>query len=153
MPTGSVSLTGKDVIVINGRVFKNFANGSYAELAFDANLMEIKASRDGNTVYALNENGRIAELKLRLLLGSSDDKYLNSLLAAMKSDSAGFILMAGSFTKRVGDGQGNSNLVVYQCIGGAFSKMPMAKSNAEGDTDQSVVEWSIKFGNADRSVM
>lgn len=150
---GAVSLTGNDVIVINGRVFHNFADATMAELTFEANLMEIKASKDGNTIYALNEQGRVADLKLRLLLGSSDDKYLNSLLAGMKADPAGFILMVGSFTKRVGDGQGNSNLVVYQVVGGAFSKMPSAKSSASGDTDQSVVEYMIKFGSNDRAVM
>lgn len=150
---GAVSLTGKDVVVINGRVFKNFADGDLAELTFDADLMNVKASRDGNTIYALNEDGRVSVLKLRLLLGSADDKYLNSLLASMKSDPAGFILMAGSFTKRVGDGEGNSNLVLYQCVGGAFQKMPTAKSSAAGDTDQSVVVWMMKFGNSDRAVM
>ena len=150
---GAVSLTGKDVIVLNGRVMKNFADATLAELTFDTNLMEVKASKDGNTIYALNEQGRVSELKLRLLLGSSDDKFLNSMLASMKSDPSGFILILGSFTKRVGDGAGNSSLVVYQCVGGAFSKMPAAKSSAAGDTDQSVVEWAIKFGSADRSVM
>lgn len=150
---GAVSLTGKDVIVLNGRVIKNFADGDLATLAFEGSLMEVKASKDGNTIYALNEQGRVSELKLRLLLGSSDDKYLNSLVAAMKADPAGFILIVGSFTKRVGDGAGNSSLVVYSCVGGAFSKMPSAKSSATGDTEQSIVEWSIKFGSADRAVM
>lgn len=150
---GAVSLTGKDVIVLNGRVMKNFADGDLAALTFDGDLMSVKASKDGNTIYALNEQGRVSELKLRLLLGSSDDKFMNSLLASMKSDPAGFILVIGSFTKRVGDGAGNSSLVVYQCVGGAFSKMPAAMSNAAGNTDQSVVEWSLKFGNADRAVM
>lgn len=150
---GAVSLTGSDVVVINGRVFHNFADGDVAALTFDSNLMSIKASKDGNTIYALNEDGRIADLKLRLLLGSSDDKYLNSLLASMKADPAGFILMVGSFTKRVGDGQGGSSLVVYQVVGGAFSKVPQAKSSVAGDTDQSVVEWMIKFGNNDRAVL
>lgn len=150
---GAVSLTGKDVVVLNGRVMKNFADGDLAMLTFEGDLMSVKASKDGNTIYALNEQGRVSELKLRILLGSSDDKFLNSLLASMKSDPAGFILVIGSFTKRVGDGAGNSSLVVYQCVGGAFSKMPAAKSSAAGETDQSVVEWSIKFGNADRAVM
>jgi hypothetical protein len=150
---GSVSLTGKDVIVINGRVFKNFADGDLADLTFDGNLMNVKASRDGNTVYALNEDGRVSVLKLKLLLGSSDDKYLNSLLASMKADPAGFVLMVSTFTKRVGDGKGNSNLVVYQCVGGAFDKVPHVKSSAGGDTEQSSVMWSIKFGDSDRAVM
>ena len=150
---GAVSLTGKDVVVINGRVFKNFADATIAELTYNGDLMNVKASRDGSAIYAMNEDGRVSVLKLRLLLGSSDDKYMNSILAAMKLDPAGFILMSGSFTKRVGNGAGDSNLVVYQCSGGAIEKMPSAMSSASGDTNQSVVEWSIKFGNSDRSVM
>jgi hypothetical protein len=150
---GAVSLTGRDVVVINGRVFHNFADGDIADLTFEANLMVIKASKDGNTIYALNEDGRVADLKLRLLLGSADDIFLNSLLASMKADPAGFVLMVGTFTKRVGDGAGNSKLVTYQVVGGAFSKVPKAKSSVAGDTEQSVVEWMIKFGNSDRSVM
>lgn len=150
---GSVTLTGKDVIVINGRVLHNFADGVIGELTYAGNLMEVKASKDGNTIYGMNEQGRVCDLKLRLQLGSGDDKVLNSLLTGMKADPAGFILMVASFTKRVGAGDGKTNLVVYQCTGGAFSKMPGVKSDASGSTDQSVVEWNIVFGNADRAIM
>lgn len=150
---GSVSLTGKDVVTINNRILHDYADGDFADLAFDEDLMRIKRSKDGNTIYALNENGNISTMKIRLLLGSSDDTFFNGLFAAMKADPAGFVLMLGSFTKRVGDGKGGTKLVIYQNTGGAFAKAPAAKSNAAGDTEASVVIWTLKFGDSNRAIM
>jgi hypothetical protein len=149
---GSVSLTGKDAIQIDGRNINDLADGDCGALTIPNDLAAVKSSKNGNTIYAYNESGRQVELSLRILLGSDDDKFLNSRLQEQKSDFSGFTLLAGSFAKRVGDGQGNVNTVVYQCAGGVFKKQPEAKTNAEGDTEQSVSVWVISFGNGDRAV-
>lgn len=148
----ATAITGKDVITINGRVIHDFADQDCGHLAYDEDLMKVKASKDGNTIYALNENGRVSTMTLRLILGGADDKYFNSLLASLKASPSDFVLMAGSLVKRVGDGQGNISAVIYQCAGGVIQKQPEAKLNAEGDTAQAVVVWMLKFGNADRAV-
>lgn len=149
---GSVSLTGKDAIQIDGRNISDLADGDAGSLTFPNDLAAAKSSKNGNVIYAFNESGRQVELSLRILIGSEDDKYLNSRVQEQKSDFSRFIMVEGSFSKRVGDGQGNLNTVVYQCAGGVFKKQPEAKTNAEGDTEQSVAVYTIVFGNGDRSV-
>ena len=150
---GSVSLTGKDVLTLNGRVFHDFAAGDVAKLDFDEDLVAVEAAKDGNIIYALNEKGKLASLEILLLLGSSDDRYLNSLLASQNSDLSAFVLIAGAFVKRVGDGQGNVRNVVYNTLGGIIRRIPGAKTNTTGATEQSVATWMLKFGNSTRAIM
>lgn len=149
---GSVSLTGTDVVVIDGRVFHDLADQDAVTIEYAEDLAKVKASKNGNTIFALNELGRVAVITARLLLGSSDDKFLNSRLAEMQADFSSFILLQGAFVKRVGAGDGVVSNVVYQCTGGVFKKIPMAKTSAEGDAEQSVSIWTMEFGNGVRSV-
>ena len=150
---GSVSLTGDDVVTLNGRVFHDFANGDVIKLEFDDDLVKVQASKDGNIIYGLNTSGNMSKLTLRLLVGSSDDRYINSLLASQLSDLSTFILIVGSFVKRVGDGQGNVTNVIYNTLGGVVSRYPTAKTNTTGEADQSIVEWMIHFGSNTRALM
>lgn len=150
---GSVSLTGADVVTLNGRVFHDFANGDVIDLKFEGDLVKVQASKDGNVIYGLNTEGRVSTLTLKLLTGSSDDRYLNSLLASQIGDLSGFILIVGSFVKRVGDGAGNITNVIYNTLGGVIEKFPAAKTNTTGDTEQSVSEWMLKFGSNTRAIM
>lgn len=148
----AVSLTGADTIQIDGRVLNDLADGDSVMISYPNELAAVKASKNGNTVYAFNNQGRVVECKLRVLLGSADDKYLNSRLAQMIGDFSAYTLLTGSFSKRVGDGAGNMSTVVYQVSGGVLKKNVEAKTNAEGDTEQSVAEYQIAFGNSARSV-
>lgn len=148
----SVSLTGKDVIVIDGRVMHDVADGDFAILEFENDLAAMKVSKDGNTIFALNETGNVVKATLRLLIGSSDDKVLNSRLQQMKNDFSGFTTLVGSFTKRVGDGAGTVSNVVYSLANGIFKKNIVAKSNAEGDTEQSVAVYELLFRNQSRAI-
>src|ERR1035437_870159 len=150
---GSVSLTGKDVLCLNGRILHDFAAGDVAKLTFDADLVAVEAAKDGNIIYALNEKGRMSSLDLKILLGSSDDRYLNSLVANQTSDLSAFILITGSFIKRVGDGTGKITNVVYNTLGGIIKRYPGASINTAGVTEQSVADWMLMFGNNTRAIM
>jgi hypothetical protein len=150
---GSVSLSGKDVLCLNGRVLHDYASGDVAKLTFDADLVTVAAAKDGNIIYALNEQGKMASLGLKLLLGSSDDRYLNSLLANQNSDLSAFILIAGSFIKRVGDGTGKITNVVYNTLGGIVKRYPGASINTTGLVEQSIADWMLIFGNNTRAIM
>lgn len=149
---GSTSQTGKDVIQLDGRVFADFADGEYITADVPNDISSLKTSKNGNTIVAMNESGRQMPIKIRILAGSSDDKWLNSRLQEWKNDAATFIPFVGMYAKRSGDAHGNVNTVVYQLSGGYPKKQPTAKSHAEGDTDQSVAVWEINFANGDRSV-
>jgi hypothetical protein len=149
----SVSLTGSDVVTLNGRVFHDFAQGDVIDLEFPAELVKAEPSKNGNIIYALNVGGLMSKLTMRLLLGGPDDQYINSLLASQLQDLSLFILIVGSFVKRVGDGQGNVTNVIYNTLGGVVTKYPKAKTNTAGETEQSVVEWVIDFGQNSRAIM
>ena len=149
----NVSLTGNDTINIGGVVLADFADGDVAELSFPNELMAVKTGKNGNSIYAFNAMGLQCDLKVRVLRGSDDDKYLNGLIQDLKADPASFVLLTGNLVKRVGDGQGNVTNDTYILGGGAPTRQVPATSNAEGSTDQSVAVYEFKFTNANRGIL
>jgi len=147
MPGGAVALSGRDVIVINGNVITALANGEPIVLSFDTPIGQMKVSKDGNAIYAMQYSGQVVKVTLKVLRGSFDDQNLNSLLQDWIADPSSFNLMTGSFIKRIGDGQGNILSDVYQLAGGIFENIPGAKTSVEGDTEQSVTEYKMLFRN------
>lgn len=147
-----VALTGKDTITINGRNLNDFADGVVAEITFPNDLVQVKTGKNGNTLYGLNNTGRQSEVNLRVILGSSDDIFLNNLLLGMQANFSGFALMVGTFVKNVGDGAGNVKPVTYVMSGGVLKRSVGALENSDGDTNQSVSEWHLMFSNAPRAI-
>lgn len=148
----SVSLTGNDVFIVGGRVLNDFSTGVVAEIDFQTDLVQVKRGKNGNTIYALNNQGFQSEVNLRLLLGSPDDAFLNGLLLNMQQNFSGFSLLNGVFVKNVGDGLGNIIPVSYIMSGGIIKRIPKAMSNADGETDQSLSEWHLVFANNPRTI-
>lgn len=147
-----VSMTGQDSVLINNRVFNDLGDGDSVTLTFPNEIVDLKVGKNGNTVYAYNETGRQAEVALRLIRGSSDDKFLNNILASQKANFAGFVLLIGEFIKRIGDGQGGISNDTYILSGGVISKEVETKTNVEGDTEQSISMYTFKFSNAPRVI-
>lgn len=152
MAIGVAVLSGADTLSINNHVFANFADGNVAELTYPNDIANVKTGKNGNSIYSLNETGRQCEFKIKVLRGSDDDKFLNSLLAFQQNNFAGFPLMIGTFVKKLGDGLGNITEDTYILSGGVFTKQVEGKSNVEGDTDQSTSIYTIKFSNAPRAI-
>ena len=148
----SISMSGSDTIKINSRILADLASGDVGVLTFPNELANIKTGKNGNSIYSFNETGRQAELSIRLLRGSSDDKYLSSQLASMKNNFAGFTLMTGELIKRIGDGTGKIISDTYIMSGGVFSKELDAKSNTDGDSEQSLVTYVIRYSNSPRII-
>lgn len=148
----SVALTGNDTTIINLRILADLATGDCVNLEFPNDLVDAKTGKNGNTIYAFNATGLVVNATIRLIRGSADDKFMNALNAQFLNDPPSFVLIAGEFVKRVGDGQGNINSDIYQLNGGVISKMPQGKENVEGDTEQAVTIWLIKFANSARSL-
>lgn len=146
----TVALSGNDTIVINGRVINGLADGNCIELTFPNDIANVKTGKNGNSIYGLNESGKQCEVKLRIIRGSSDDKFLNNLLAQQQLNFAGTVLMIGEFIKKVGDSLGNVTSDTYIMSGGVFTKIPEAKSNVEGETEQSIAMYTLRFSNAPR---
>ena len=147
-----VSLTGSDTVQIDGLIFSTLADGSPFEITFPEDLGQVKIGKNGNSIYAQNAQGKKADVTLRILLGGTDDKYLNGRLQEWITDPSTFTLLTAMFVKQVGDGQGNIESKIYNCTGGYFKRQVDAKTTAEADTDQSVAVYRLQFGNCQVSI-
>jgi hypothetical protein len=150
MPT--VSLTGKDVVKINGRILNDFGDGDCAHITYPNDLATIKSGKNGNSIIAFKNDGRQAELSLRVLRGSGDDKFLNNIVALFKNDPSAFVLISGEMTKNVGDGAGGITADTYILGAGVPRKQPEVVDNADGTTDQALAVYGFAFCNAPRSM-
>lgn len=146
----AIALSGSDTINFNNRVLADLADGNCVELTFPNDISNVKTGKNGNSIYGLNESGKQCEVKVRLLRGSADDKFMQNLLTQQQANFAGTVLMIGQFIKKVGDGQGNITSDTYIMSGGVFTKQVEGKTNVEGETEQSVAMYTIKFSNAPR---
>jgi hypothetical protein len=75
-----------------------------------------------------------------------------NLLAQQNANFAGTVLLTGTFIKKLGDGAGNITSDTYVLAGGIFQKIPEGKTNVEGETEQSVAIFMIKFASAVRII-
>jgi|SRR6185312_964570 len=148
----TVALSGSDTIQLNNRVLTDLADQNCVELTFPNDIAQVKTGKNGNSIYALNETGKQCELKIRIIRGSSDDQYLNNLLIQQQNNFAGTVLNSGTFIKKIGDGQGNIGSDTYVLGGGVFTKQVEGKMNVEGDTEQSISMYMMKFSNAPRAI-
>lgn len=148
----TVAMSGNDTITINGRVITDGADGNVVELTYANEIATVKTGKNGNSIYGLNETGKNCEVKIRLIRGSADDKFLNGLLSLMQANFSGFPGMTAEFIKKIGDGRGNVASDIYVLSGGVFTKFVESKSNVEGDTDQSVAIYTMKFANSPRAL-
>lgn len=147
-----VSMTGSDTHKINDRIITDLGDGDVSALTFPNEIATVKTGKNDNSIFALNASGQQAEQSMRVIRGSPDDKFLNNILETQMQNFAGFVLMNGEFVKQVGDGQGNVTADLYICSGGIMSKRVEAKSNVEGDTEQSLAVYSIKWAKAIRVI-
>lgn len=147
------ALTGADTLIINERVIKDLADGSTINITLDNDSVGMSTGKDDNTVFSDNRQGSNATLELRLIRGSAQDIYFNGLSIQQSRDLPAFSLMKGSFTKRIGDGYGNVKFDNYVLLGGVFTKrMPQVNENLNGETDQGVSVYNIKFAIGSRSL-
>jgi len=148
---GVNAITGQDTLTIFDRNITDVAEGDVSTITFPNELFTLKTGKNENTIYALNAEGRNCELSLRVMRGSEDDKFLQSKLSELLRDPPSFSLCAGQFTKRIGDGSGSVTREVYKLSGGIFMKAIESKENVDGDIEQAVSIYNMKFALATRS--
>jgi hypothetical protein len=146
-----ISLNGADVIILAGRNLTKFFDKDYGLLTFPNELANVKVGKSGNAVISLVNMGVMGELTLRILLGTSDDAFLNSLQRGFLIDPPSFELVDGSVIKRSGDGGGFVTDTVYSLEAGVPTTIPESHSNADGDEEQGVAVWKFKFARGARS--
>lgn len=147
MSKGITAVAGKDVLIINGQVLSGFADGDAIKFEPQGPISQMKVSKDGNSIYAMQYSGIVGKLTVRLVRACFDDTTLNGLLQQWIADPASFTLMTGSYIKRVGDGKGNTTDEVYQLAGGCFEMIPGGHTNMDGSTEQSVTVYTLLFRN------
>jgi hypothetical protein len=93
----------------------------------------------------------MADLVLRLVRGSSDDRFLQGKLSTIEKDFVTSELCNGQIALRMGDGLGNVISDTYQLQGGLIGRKVDGKDNADGDTAQGVAVYTVRFANVVRS--
>jgi len=147
-----LTVTSNDTLVLNGRVLNDMALDDVTTISFPNELISRKTGKNGNTILAQNQQGFNADLSIRVSRGSSDDQFLQALVVQPGNDFPSTQLIAGSFTKRLGDGQGNIISDVYTLAGGVVSKQVEGKENVSGDVTQGEAIYMVKFASCQRQM-
>lgn len=146
--------TGKDTICLedyNGKwVLTDFADGTVAELSAPNELSALTTGYNGNSLGSHNEPGRQREFTLRLVKGSSDDKRLNTNYNLWKDRSDSFVPLRGFFTKLVKNSAGANTVDTVECYFGLPTGQPTQSSIMDGNTEQVVSIYTLRFGNSKR---
>ena len=147
-----MTLTGEDTIIINSAVLADLADGDVGSLSFPNDVMAMSTGKNKNTIFAKDESGCNAELVLRVPRASSSDKRLNGLFQNQENNFTGFVLLTGAVVKRLGDGAGNITYDTYTLEAGMFVRAVPASSNVNGNTEQGVSIYTIRFALATRAL-
>ena len=157
-------VTGNDIVQIglsaSGlRTITSFADGDYARVTFPNDIMNFTIGKNRNMLAAFNAMGTLAELELRLLRGSKEDKFLQDSFPSFASDSLSFNFLFAKVIKNLGTNVGGAANAtastieeIYTLNNGIISKAPEIVSNVSGSTDQGVVVWQVRFAEFTRTV-
>lgn len=143
--------SGVDILEFAGRLLNDFADGDVAVVTYPNEISATKTGKNGNSVAVHNEMGRIAELSLRVVKGSGDDKFLNSIVTNWKKRSGNFSPVNATFTKVINVDNGIANEITSM-FSGVPTKPVETKENVEGDTEQAIAVYSFRFGDSDRAI-
>lgn len=154
-------VTGNDIVQIGLSAsglttITSFADGDYARVTFPNDIMNFTIGKNRNMLAAYNAMGTLAELELRLLRGSKEDKFLQDQFPTFASDELSFSFIFAKVIKNLGvsnEGATASTIEeVYTLNNGIISKAPEIVSNVSGSTDQGVVVWQVRFAEFTRTV-
>jgi hypothetical protein len=143
--------TGQDIIKFDDRILRDFANGDVAIITYPNELHGMVDGKDGNAMAAHNEQGNIAELQLRVIKGSPDDKYLNSKVIAWKNHSSSFSPSNAELTKAIMVDNGLTNEITTLNFVIPSNNVE-TKTNTDGDTEQVVSVYRFRAGRSQRAL-
>ena len=146
------SVLGEDTIKIGDRILNDFGHGEITKITYSTELATVKTGKNGNTIFVQNASGFQATMELKVLRGSADDKFLQSLLTLYRSTPTTFILQNAEIVKKIGDGKGVTLADTYILTGGVPSKQVEAVVNVEGDVEQAISVYTYIFATSDRAL-
>lgn len=150
MPT--LTMTGSGTLVLFDTVITDLANGDAFTIAFENDLVTTATGKNGNTIHALNEQGKNALCTVRVIKASSSDRLLQAQLSLMQKDFASYTAANGSAVGNFGDGSGVVAKENYSLKGGIFTRGIDGKNNVEGDVEQAIAIYTLRFANVARSI-
>lgn len=159
---GTQSLSGDDTFTMTAanstggsisNVFNNVPHGDFAVLTYPNELVTVKIGKNQNALYAKNVQGDEADLVIRTIRGSYDDKWLNALIESQDLDFASFTTLSAVLAKRIGQGNGSAVQDKTSLRGGVFTKRIEARINVDGDVEQLIAIYSFKFTIPSRTLM
>lgn len=154
-------VTGNDIIQLGLSAdglttVTSFADGDYARVSFPNDIMNFVIGKNRNMLASYNAMGTLAEMELRLLRGSKEDKFLQDCFPTFASDQLNFSFIFAKIIKNLGvsnEGASASSISeTYALNNGIISKAPEIISNVSGSTDQGVVVWQVRFAEFTRTV-
>lgn len=155
---GITALSGKDTLIFDfngdgqGVPLVDLANGDVATIEYEGDSVAMETGKNGNTIYNQIAKAKNATVTLRVIRGSKDDKTLHSERTKREADFASSILISAQFIRPIGDGSGNRERDVYSASGGVFSNEVNYSDNVEGDAEQSVAVYTLKFSEIKRNI-
>ena len=126
-------------------VFRTLSDKSTVNITVPNDLWNLMVGKNGNAIFATIKRGQIGDMELRPLMANTDHAFLNAQLAQYAANGPATVLLNGSFTKVLGDGMGNLRRFSYTLNGGVVLKNIDAKEDVEGDTDQAVAIFRLRF--------
>lgn len=147
----SAVIAQSDSLRLNNQIISTFGQGDCGKITFPNELIMTDVDKQGNGLLALNQKGLIAELEVRLVMAGTDDQYLNSLLAQLLSGTP--TIMTGVFTKNFADQNGNVTSVQVQLNGGSVRKGVDMIISADGNIEQTIAIWPLRFATWSRLIV
>ena len=144
-----LSYTGNDLIEFSGRTLADFANGDVVTVTYPNEASGTAVGKDGNVIVVGNEQGRIANVTIRVVRGSADDKFLNSFVKLWYNDRMSFVPASMTLTKMISVDGSVTNDITSLKFGVPSKAAPDAKVNVEGDVEQAVAVYNFTFVSAD----
>lgn len=149
----TLAVTGQDTIKMGERILADFGHGEVAKISYATELATVKTGKNGNAIYVQNASGFQASMDLKLIRGSADDKFMQSLLTLYRSNPTTFVLQNAEVVKKIGDGSGKVTSDTYILTGGVPSKQVEAVVNVEGDVEQALSVYTFIFATSDRAIV
>lgn len=150
------SYTAQDTIIVEDYqgewILSDFANGTVAELSAPNEISSMTTGYNGNGLGAHNEPGRQRECTLRIVKAGSDDKRFNKNYNMWKNRDLRFRPLKMTFVKNIGHSDGSITKDTVECYFGLPAGQPTQTTDTEGNTDQVVSIYMIKFANSERSM-
>ena len=144
-----LSYTGNDLIEFNSRTLADFANGDVVTVTYPNEASGTAVGKDGNVIVVGNEQGRIANVTIRVVRGSADDKFLNSFVKLWYNDRMSFVPASMTLTKMISVDGSVTNDIMPLKFGVPAKGSPDYKVNVEGDVEQAVAVYNFRFVTTD----